>query len=220
MDIHDLHNLGWCGSTLNVAERTLLEAGLVKRKLEEGLVSIGFWGRVAGTDADYLVAVGRLPSGGSFPRKKFYFCTSKAHRLQAVPDLTPSIAAKAAGVRGRLRGDPSLPLEAAGGEEEGAKLVESHRLAYIVAAIDAAAAVVPRGAYTVDGGGAVIRDPAFAGLSPAEAGSAEAYVRAIRVCISRMRAIRVCISRMRAIRVDISRVGHHTTCANAHASRN
>jgi radial spoke head protein 9 len=131
MDIHDLHNIGWCGSTLNVAERTLLEAGLVKRKLEEGLESVGFWGRVSGTDADYLVAVGRGPSKG-YPRKKFYFCTAKAARLQALPDLTPAIAAKAAAVRGRLKGDPSLPLEAGSSSKEDdeprEKLVESHRL--------------------------------------------------------------------------------------------
>ena len=181
MDIHDLHDLAWCGATLNVQERAVLEAGLVRRRLEEGLESIGFWGRVTGTEADYLVAVGTLPAvGAGYPRKKFYYATTKAPKLTALPDVSPEFAAKAGKVGGRLRGDPAFPLEEGGDDappaEDGApeppKLVEAHRLALIVAAIDSATALVPRGAYVVDASHRIIRDPSYMG---GEAGSLEAY---------------------------------------------
>jgi radial spoke head protein 9 len=180
MELADLHYLSWCGATLNVQERAVLEAGLVRRRLEEGLDSIGFWGRVTGTDADYLVAVGTLPPlGAGYPRKKFYYCTTKAPKLTGVPDVSAEFAAKAGKITGRLKGDAALPLEeetdappAEDGAPEPPKLVEAHRLALIVARIDAATAVVPRGAYVVDGAHRIVRDAAY---TWGDAGAIDAY---------------------------------------------
>lgn len=60
------------GRTLTPQERSNLEVGMAKRRATESLVSIRFWGRVAGEAGDYIVAVALL-AAKEYPKKKFYF---------------------------------------------------------------------------------------------------------------------------------------------------
>lgn len=175
------------GSGLTVEERAGLQVGMLRRKNEEGLMRILFWGKVSGTDNDYLVCVGYLPSKAGALNKKWYFATSNNLVLQAMPELSAEFAGKAAAIGSRFKGDPSLLL---GGEEEdedkgddeeeeGAprppKFSEMHRLAYVVQSIDDDTAVVPRGALLIDATRTVRPNRAFGGLSLSEAGSLENY---------------------------------------------
>lgn len=111
--------------------------------------------------------------------------TSKSFTLQAVPDLSEEFGAKAAGMTGRLTGDPSFRFgeedEDADEEEEeeGApkkeKFSEVHRLALTIASIDAETAVVPRGAYIVTATHDVRPNTAFEGLDKTSAASLSNY---------------------------------------------
>jgi hypothetical protein len=72
MDPLDIGALGFSGHTLNVEERAGLEVAIAKKRLEEGLREVGFWGKLFGEEDDYLVVAGFGPSA-DFPRKRFYF---------------------------------------------------------------------------------------------------------------------------------------------------
>lgn len=175
-----------CGSGVTVEESAALQVGMQKRKNEEGLMHVLFWGKVTGTDNDYLVAVGFLPGKGA-PTKKFYFATTNNLVLQAMPDLSDEFAAKASALNSRFKGDPSLLLdgdeedEDKGDEddEEGVerppKFSEMHRLAYVVRNIDNDCSVVPRGSAIIDASLRVRPNAAFGGLSYAAAGSLDNY---------------------------------------------
>lgn len=174
------------GQGLTVEESAALQVGMQRRKAEEGLMHVLYWGKVTGTDNDYLVVVGYLPGKGA-PRKKFFFATTNNLVLQAFPDLTEEFAGKAGALNGRFKGDPSLLLdgdeedEDKGDEddEEGVvrppKFSEMHRLAYVVNQIDNDCSVVPRGSCLIDASLFVRPNKAFSGLSYADAGSLDNY---------------------------------------------
>eukprot|EP00500_Bicosoecida_sp_ms1_P004724 CAMPEP_0203809250 /NCGR_PEP_ID=MMETSP0115-20131106/2151_1 /ASSEMBLY_ACC=CAM_ASM_000227 /TAXON_ID=33651 /ORGANISM="Bicosoecid sp, Strain ms1" /LENGTH=273 /DNA_ID=CAMNT_0050717967 /DNA_START=96 /DNA_END=917 /DNA_ORIENTATION=+ len=181
--LKQLDDLSFSGEGLSVEERAGLEVAFAKRRVESDLKSIAFWGKVKGTDNDYLVAAG-LGESLDYPQKQFFFCTSKSFALQALPALSDEFAAKAAGLAAsRLKGDPSaLPEgeeEVEEDEDEDApkkeRFSEVHRLAYAVAQIDRATAVVPRGAYLVSATHHVLRNAAFGGLDSTTAASLDNY---------------------------------------------
>mgnify|MGYP000049769145 FL=1 len=60
------------GQGLSVEERAALQVGMQRRTNEEGLQRVMYWGKITGTDNDYHVVIGYLPSKGA-PNKKFYF---------------------------------------------------------------------------------------------------------------------------------------------------
>ncbi len=72
MDLQDLNALGFSGRTLNIEERAGLEVAIAKRRLEDGLQDLGFWGKVYGDEDDYLVVVGYGPSE-DYPAKRFFY---------------------------------------------------------------------------------------------------------------------------------------------------
>lgn len=60
--LSSLPDLGFSGYTLNVEERAGLEVSLNKRRLEDGLQELVFWGKLNGDEDDYLIAVGFGPA--------------------------------------------------------------------------------------------------------------------------------------------------------------
>lgn len=72
MELSQIDRAGPSGCTLNIEERAGLEAAMLKRKLEEGLDKMYFWGKVFGIESDYLIVFAIVPSD-DFPAKKFYF---------------------------------------------------------------------------------------------------------------------------------------------------
>ncbi|CAM9172444.1 unnamed protein product [Phaeothamnion confervicola] len=198
-----MEHLGPCGHTLSVSERAGLQVSMLQRQEEEGLQKLLFWGKIMGAKDDYLVCQATLPQSArgwdsgdddsGFPAKKYFYCRSSDPTLVQMPPLSPEFAAKAAAVTSRFLGEPSLPLDgepeddpAAAAEaedsEDGAatapareRLREEHRLAYIVAQIDREVAVVPRGAWVVDGARRVRPKRPFEGLSAEAAASLRGY---------------------------------------------
>lgn len=79
---------------------------MVKRRNEEGLDGIEFWGKVKGTDNDYLVCVG-YSNSVDYPNKKFYFwCVAQAID-RCSPDIAgPRCTARAARARPTCAGPP------------------------------------------------------------------------------------------------------------------
>ena len=151
--------------------------------------SIKLWGRVQGTTADYLVAVGHTsPMAAPGAGAKFFYTTTAALALVQMPDVTPAFAKLAAGVAGRFAGTPAKLLgpDADAPEEDGvdeagnplpkaAKFSEAHRLAVTVAAIERDTGVVPKGAFVVTPTHAVAAEPHFGGLDGTAAGSLGSY---------------------------------------------
>ena len=69
--IAGLGNLAFSGNTLSVEEAAGLEVALAKRRLEEGVSDVKFWGRITGSERDYLVAYAVADIEG-FPHKRFF----------------------------------------------------------------------------------------------------------------------------------------------------
>lgn len=55
MDLEAVNELG-CTFGLSLEERAVLEVLFEQKRLDEKLSSIKFWGRIAGTRNDYLIA--------------------------------------------------------------------------------------------------------------------------------------------------------------------
>ena len=65
-------SLGYAGVGLNVPERTKLEILMAKTQAEEKLSEINFWGKIYGTEADYLICCAMKKAFTSTPVKTFY----------------------------------------------------------------------------------------------------------------------------------------------------
>jgi radial spoke head protein 9 len=157
------------GQTLTPQERSTMEIGLIKRRVNENLKYIRFWGRIHGEKQDYLIAVAILPSlkSGGFPQKKFYFATNSSPELQQFPELEdPNKRIKASQFTSRLKGDPSLILSSEDTDDgTSSPFTELDRLAYIVEEIDTTTSCVPLEAFVVAPTRQVVQNGGFHGLN-------------------------------------------------------
>jgi hypothetical protein len=71
VDVRELSRLSFSGHTLSVEERAGLEVAMRQRRLEEGLATVKFFGKVFGAEADYLVCYG-LRADQEHPSKQFF----------------------------------------------------------------------------------------------------------------------------------------------------
>ena len=134
VDVSNVKGLSFSGHTLNVAERALLSAAIMKKGIEENL-AVSFWGKIFGTEANYLVCVGIVQKFSGVPSKKFFYLvsggenpSSELAELEAARH--PELAAKDEGKP--FTGAPDTELREA--EEEGQDAyTEAHRLAFAVA---------------------------------------------------------------------------------------
>jgi radial spoke head protein 9 len=60
------------GFTLNIEERTALQASLVIKKSEEKFDHVSFWGKINGVQKDYYIAQA-WQEGDWFNKKNFYW---------------------------------------------------------------------------------------------------------------------------------------------------
>lgn len=60
------------GQGLTVEESAALEVGMRRRSNEEGL-TCWYWGKITGTDNDYLVVIGHGPGKGCVSKKFFFW---------------------------------------------------------------------------------------------------------------------------------------------------
>jgi len=183
MELHALDDLTFAGKTLSLEERSGLQAAATKLRLDAGLKNVYFWGKMSGSERDYFICFG-IGDSTQYPRKSFFFCTSGDFTLQSFPAMTEEFSAKANAVQGPFKGDPTELLgeedeeeeeEEEDEDEEGEakpkkiKFSEMHRLAHVVAQIDADTAVVPRGAFIMGATHYIERNTAWGGLSASEA---------------------------------------------------
>lgn len=172
-DVRDVKSLSFSGHTLNVAERALLSAAILKKRVEEGLAEVSFWGKIFGSEASYLIAVGVVQKFSGVPSKKFFYIVSGGENptseLAELEHKFPGKAARDAGKQ--LTGVPDAPMGEEEPEEGEEAYIESHLLAFTVAAIDSETSIVPRGAYIVTPAHKVIRNKTFEGLNANSAGS-------------------------------------------------
>lgn len=171
---------------------------LQRQREEVFLTKLNFWGKILGTEDDYLICFALLPSE-NVPLKKFYYCTCKDYTLRQMPELSEEYVKMASEITTRFKGDPSVPLD--GGEEdeepeEGQapreRFRELHRLAHTVAVIDNDVAVVPKGAFLMEASHQISKNNAFEGLSHEAAGAARSYLhlRAPRSAAARAAPLR------------------------------
>jgi radial spoke head protein 9 len=178
MDLSSISSLAFSGHTLNVAERSLLKAAVVKKAIDEGLTFVGFWGKIFGKEANYLICVGNTPKFSGVPNKKFYYMVSggenPSSELAECEHKFEDLAAR--GTDKQFEGVPETVLREPEDEDEDAEAyTEAHLLAYTVAAIDAETGVVPRGALVVTPSHKVIRNKTFEGLDASSAASLANY---------------------------------------------
>lgn len=158
----------------------------------------GFWGKVRGHAADYLVAVCHDEDMLDASTTTYYFSTDGAVSFSCLPALTSADAKSAdrlqswlESITGCFMGDPAFEyrvVDPTTGAEH--RLLESQRLAALIAAHTRRCRVVPRGAYALrrvvppaakkaDGHAArlgVIRNSTFEGLDRLAAGRLDSYV--------------------------------------------
>jgi hypothetical protein len=72
MDVLDFSSFSFSGQGLNVEERAGLEVAINKRRLDDGLREVQFWGKLFGEGDDYLVVVG-FGASTDFPNKRFFY---------------------------------------------------------------------------------------------------------------------------------------------------
>ncbi|OQR84742.1 radial spoke protein [Achlya hypogyna] len=155
------------GCTLTSQERSNLEVSFTRRYATEGIVSMRFWGKIVGDAQDYVVCVAFIEALDA-PKKKFYFCTNTSPELQQFPEVGKEKRDMAIKYTGRLKGDPSRPMdENEDPQDDNNKDIfrEVDRLVLIVEAIDAAASIVPCGAYVVSATHQIVANRLFQGLS-------------------------------------------------------
>jgi len=190
-----------CGQTLAVDHKAAVETSLALLKKENGFSKVVFWGRINGIGADYLIAQGyKLPyamvGATSSPAVSFY--STNGTTWMKIADVAEADSARCAGITSPFSGDAGEktavleraapvvdgeePAEVAEDEGEPAPegftkvyVTEETRLAYTIAAIDFAAAVVPKGAMIMDANENVVANRSFGGLEGADVDSPSAY---------------------------------------------
>lgn len=190
-----------CGATLSVDERVAVETSLAVLKSDNVFDKVVFWGRISGVQNDYLIAQGyNLPyamiEATSSPASSFY-STDGTTWLKLDP-VDADIVLRCSALTKPFTGDASTvsvvleraapvsaeevpPTEA---EDDGepapegftkANVTEAQRLACSVAAIDFAAAVIPKGAMIMDANENVVVNRSFTGLEGKDATSPASY---------------------------------------------
>lgn len=175
----DLEVVSFSGHTLSLEEQTVLKAALYILAENYKLDEIKFWGKVLGTSANYVIAVGYK---GDPVDGKFLFASSNVmsgisgwFQLDAVDDTTKLACAL---LRGRFSGVKTKEyVISEGGEDAEEQTVnEATRLAYVIDAIDDDTHVVPKGALMQQPQGRVYHNRTFEGLPYEEAKEKGFYV--------------------------------------------
>jgi radial spoke head protein 9 len=183
--VTDYTLLADCARGLNVEERCGLTAAITKRQHEEGITGLAFWGKITGTQKDYLVCCA-VDTSTDFPAKQFYYCVAGNYELKKLSNKLLSGAqaslAQSLAATYTFSGDPTKPLEEEKTEEVKEEETdgmtpadvtyrELHHLSYIVWSVDSSTSVVPKGAVALNETGALAFNSSFAGLSATDAAS-------------------------------------------------
>jgi len=177
-----LDNTAFPGGTLSVEERSALQASLILLKESQHFKEVRFWGKVRGLARDYLVCQGTIDEAGSvapFDASRVTFKSTDAVTWTALEDCDDAMKAKCAGINELFTGDLGK-VSGEGGDEGGEvtadTVTEEKRLSALVAAVDEACAVAPKGALLLDARHRVVQSPSFRGLASDAAMDVKSYV--------------------------------------------
>ena len=69
-----------------------------------------FWGRIRGSSFDYFIALGLKFTGNKFPKKRFYYCTSKDYDFKNLPKMNRIFDKKINQMTNEFTGEPDKEL--------------------------------------------------------------------------------------------------------------
>lgn len=175
------------GVVLNVEQIAAMQSSLPLLQANYKFTAVQFWGRIAGTSKDFLIAQGL--SASAVKGKKMFFCqdgVSWAELKVPTPELMASVGKLPnytpftgdPGFQYKIP-DPDAPAdEEEAGEDEafkGTQFTEEQRLSVAVGMIEMENAMVPAGALTEKVSGELIPNATFSGLSSAAATDLSSY---------------------------------------------
>jgi hypothetical protein len=154
------------GNRLNVEQRVAVKTALAKLSINERLTDARFWGKIFGSQNDYLIAVSIAT--GDAVTKSFYFSNDDGRSFAKLPAADEWARNASQGTRGTFTGNMSFVHQADAGADAGEReLTELERLAAVVAQIEEDTCVVPVGALFLSPSGAIQNNDAFTGLGGA-----------------------------------------------------
>ncbi|GAB5366546.1 hypothetical protein AAMO2058_001152700 [Amorphochlora amoebiformis] len=180
----------YCGLALNMGQRMAVKSALLKLKLQEKLKCISFWGKIIGTEKDYLIAVSVMPGKLEF-LKKFYVSVDNGVSFSELREVgedawNKSKELKFQMFKGNLQYKYGSNPEVEEGEQEDdeeekkekvdERLSEEERLFCTVTSIDRDTCIVPKGAYLLTPTSRVICNPQFNGLTVSGSTDPSSYV--------------------------------------------
>merc|ERR1711998_21959 len=178
-----LDNTAFPGGTLSVEERSGLQASLVLLKESQHFKEIRFWGKVRGLARDYLICQGSIDETGNvapFDTARVTFKSTDAVVWTALAEVDDAMKAKCSMINDLFTGDLGKVSGEGGGDEGGEvsadTVTEEKRLAALVAAVDEACAMAPKGAPLLDARHRVVQSPSYRGMVPEAAMDIKSYV--------------------------------------------
>jgi radial spoke head protein 9 len=168
VDVSRTGNIAFSGNCLTPQETSALQVLCLKKRRDAGHNAVHFWGKISGTENDYVVCVGVQEVFNGLPTKKFYFSQAPFGDLNEIPTLSDEESASCAAMA-----DQTFTGRA--DEPAGDGCTEAHRLAFAVGSIDSDCSIVPRGAYIVDASHQAMTNASFNGLSAGDAQSLGSY---------------------------------------------
>eukprot|EP01002_Notosolenus_urceolatus_P007706 NODE_3056_length_987_cov_18.988273_g2554_i0.p1 GENE.NODE_3056_length_987_cov_18.988273_g2554_i0~~NODE_3056_length_987_cov_18.988273_g2554_i0.p1 ORF type:complete len:280 (-),score=72.90 NODE_3056_length_987_cov_18.988273_g2554_i0:96-935(-) len=180
------------GHLLPLSEQTVLEVSFVSLA-EQYKGALGFWGKIFGTQNDYLIAT--VHAEDILKTRKTLYSNDGGLCWCLLDPVTPQQASlcRRLAKAGLFIGDPSFEyrlqqrpdgsiVDEDEEEDEEAQskntlitVPESVRLAYVVGDIDHHCRLAPRGAFQKDPHGNVVQNPTYVGLSHNDAGKLGSY---------------------------------------------
>lgn len=96
------HTFG--GHTLNIAERTAVEASILKIKVNENFKNVRFWGKVFGVARDYLI----IQAVVDHAAKKYFYSNDEGVNFAVLPPVDAWVAQKCKHIRTLFTGDQAF----------------------------------------------------------------------------------------------------------------
>ncbi len=174
-------NSSFGGKSLNLGQRLAVSKSLAKLQLQQGLSGVVFWGKVTGSEKDYLIAKS-VDTGKLAFKKAFYVSVDEGVTFSELRPIDEVAAKKASALNtlftGNLQNRYGPEPEDAGDDENKApdtRLSEEQRLYYVVSSIENDTAIVPVGAYCLTANSRIVRNKAFAGPTSSSISNLASY---------------------------------------------
>lgn len=191
----------FCNQKLNPAEQSAVISSLAEIKLNENFQNTRFWGKIYGTEHDYLIIEATTVTHEI--RHKFFFSVDGGLRFAQLSIVEPWMREKCMGIASAFTGSPAFVYEDKkapsgddeeedenGGDEDREdadkpgdeppkvepKLTELDRLSWTIATINDECCIVPKNSVILTSSKKMQRNTGFAGLSRRDANQLSSYL--------------------------------------------